>query len=174
MHFESVAVFVVTPGSGGQMPTMKTKSCMRNFRDALRAEAKSESSAAVPQAIVIYSNPPFNIGETRQRAFSASSSEHQSHAPANLGRGLLTSALSIPLSNVKRHSPSMPRLHIFPTSLVIEPSRTEAGRSLWIDREKCTIEANDRPIGDLEKAQTQFIDGVAGIVKCALLNDPTS
>lgn len=62
----------------------------------------------------------------------------------------------------------MPRLHIFPTSLVIEPSRTESGRSLWIDREKCTIEANDRAVsgGDLEKAQTHFIDGVAGIVKC--------
>ena len=60
----------------------------------------------------------------------------------------------------------MPRLHIFPTSLVIEPSRTESGRVLWIDREKNTIEANDRPIADLEKAQTHFIDGVAGIIKC--------
>ncbi len=86
-------------------------------------------------------------------------------------RGLMRRTLA-PRTRVKSpaaHTAPMPRLHIFPTSLVIEPSRTESGRSLWIDREKCTIEASDRNVsgGDLEKAQTHFIDGVAGIIKCA-------
>lgn len=63
-------------------------------------------------------------------------------------------------------TPSAMRLHVLPASLVIEPSRTAAGRSLWIDRDKGTIEASERVIPDVAKAQTHFIDGVAGIVKC--------
>jgi hypothetical protein len=57
------------------------------------------------------------------------------------------------------------RLHVLPASLVVEPSHNVSGRSLWIDREKNTIESSDRTVTDTSKAQSHYIDGVAGIIK---------
>ncbi len=58
------------------------------------------------------------------------------------------------------------RLHVLEKWLLLQPDEGLAGRSLWIDRDKMTMEVADRQLEDLSRAKSMHIQCVAGVVKC--------